>query len=242
MKILIISDIHANLTALEAVLEDANDVDATWCLGDVIGYGPDPNECVEVVRNLPNLVCLQGNHDKAAIGGIDTSTFNPKAQTAIRWTQQVLTSETKTYLEELPSLLEVEGVTLAHGSPRQPSWEYVMDTYTATMNFSHFETKSCLVGHTHFPVVFTLFENNSLVRARILSAGEEVSIAGRAILNPGSVGQPRDEDNRASYAIFDLEENTWTNHRVSYDIKAVQKRMKKAGLPKAHIQRLQLGW
>ncbi|MBS1250667.1 MAG: hypothetical protein MAG431_02262 [Chloroflexi bacterium] len=242
MKILIISDIHANLTALEAVLEDANDADGVWCLGDITGYGPDPNECIQVVRNLPHLVCLQGNHDKAAIGGIDTSTFNPKAQTAIRWTQKELSSASKAYLEDLPNVTEVEGVTIVHGSPRQPVWEYVMDVYTATINFDYFETENCFVGHTHFPVVFTLAESKNSVRAKILTAGEEVSLSGRAILNPGSVGQPRDEDNRASYGIFDLEKNTWTNHRVSYAIEAVQERMKRAGLPKAHIQRLGLGW
>lgn len=242
MKILIISDIHANLTALEAVLKDAGDVEAIWCLGDIVGYGPDPNECIEVVRDLPHIVCLQGNHDKASTGGIDTSTFNPKAQTAIRWTQKMLTAASNAYLEELPSSLQVDGVTLAHGSPRQPIWEYIMDVYTATINFDYFETKTCFVGHTHFPVVFILAENEKSVNAKILSPGEQISISGRAILNPGSVGQPRDEDNRASYAIFDLEKNTWTNHRVPYDFEAVQARMKKAGLPKAHIQRLGFGW
>ncbi len=242
MKILIISDIHANLTALEAVLKDAGDVDAAWCLGDTIGYGPDPNECIELVKNLPSLVCLQGNHDKAAIGGMDTSAFNPKAQAAVRWTQTVLTSASKSYLEKLPSTIEVDGVTLAHGSPRQPIWEYIMDVHTATMNFDYFKTDICFVGHTHFPVVFALDANKNSVKAQILLDGEEVSISERVILNPGSVGQPRDEDNRAAYAIFDIENMTWKSHRVSYDIQAVQARMKKAGLPEAHIQRLQLGW
>ena len=242
MKILIISDIHANSTALEAVLKDAGNVDAAWCLGDTIGYGPDPNECIEIVKNLPNLVCLQGNHDKASIGGMDTSSFNPKAQAAVRWTQTVLTSASKSYLEKLPSTIEVDGVTLAHGSPRQPLWEYIMDVHTATMNFDYFKTDICFVGHTHFPLVFALEENGNSVKAQILLDGEEVLISERIILNPGSVGQPRDEDNRAAYAIFDIENMTWKSYRVSYDIQAVQARMKKAGLPEAHIQRLQLGW
>ena len=242
MKILIISDSHANLTALRAVLEDAGPVDATWCLGDIVGYGPDPNECIEAVSSLPDLVCLQGNHDRAAIGGIDTSTFNPKAQTAIRWTQSVLSVDSKTYLEDLTASTQVSGVTLAHGSPRQPIWEYIMDIYTARLNFDYFDTHYCFVGHTHFPVIFSLFAEDKKVTGRILSAGEKYSITGRAILNPGSVGQPRDEDNRAAYAVFDPEEETWTSHRIPYDIKDVQERMKKAGLPNAHIKRLELGW
>jgi len=242
MKILVISDIHANLTALEAVLEDAGFVEATWCLGDIVGYGPDPNECITLVRHLPNIVCLLGNHDKAAIGQIDSSSFNPKAQAAIHWTQKTLTVSSKKYLEELGDSIQVNGVTIAHGSPRQPIWEYIMDVYTATLNFDYFETECCFVGHTHFPLVFTLDEDGKSVNAKMLSSGEQISISGRIILNPGSVGQPRDEDPRASYAIFDSENNTWTNHRVPYDIKAVQARMKKAGLPKAHIQRLGLGW
>ena len=242
MKILIISDIHANLTALEAVLEDAGDTDAVWCLGDIVGYGPDPNECVEIIRDLPNLVCLQGNHDRASVDLIDTVSFNPEAQVAIYWTQKTLTETTKTYLTELPNSIQVEGVTLAHGSPRQPVWEYIIDPYTATKNFDHFETDYCFVGHTHIPLIFTLFEGDKIARVNVCFRNEEFSIPKRAILNPGSVGQPRDEDPRSSYAIFDSENNTWSNHRAAYKVEAVQKRMRKVGLPKAHIQRLKFGW
>ncbi|MEA2007685.1 MAG: metallophosphoesterase family protein [Chloroflexota bacterium] len=242
MKILVISDIHANLTALEAVLKDAGDVDAVWCLGDIVGYGPDPNECVEIVRNLPNLVCLQGNHDQATVNIIDTSSFNPEAQASVHWTQKTLTETAKTYLEELPSRIQLEGVTLVHGSPRKPVWEYIIDPYTATKNFEYFETDYCFVGHTHIPLIFTLIENDNIARVNACTPNKQLVLPKRTIINPGSVGQPRDEDPRSAYAIFDSENNTWDNHRVAYKIKDVQERMRKAGLPKMHVRRLELGW
>ncbi len=242
MKILVISDIHANITALEAVLKNAGDVDAVWCLGDIVGYGPDPNECVETIRNLPNLVCLQGNHDQATVNIIDTASFNPEAQAAVYWTQKTLTESAKTYLKELPSHIQLEGVTLAHGSPRKPIWEYIIDPYTATKNFEYFETDYCFVGHSHIPLIFTLTENDRIARVNACTPNGEFTIPKRSIINPGSVGQPRDENPQAAYAIFDSENNTWDNHRVSYKVKEVQERMRKAGLSKMHIRRLELGW
>ena len=154
MRILIISDIHANLTALQTVLKAAGKFDATWCLGDLIGYGPDPNECVEVVRQLPNLTCILGNHDAAAINVIDTNSFNLDARTSIEWTQNRLTKESSTFLESLPQKVEIRDVTLVHGSPRYPIWEYLLDAQTATQNFEHFDTPYCFIGHSHLPVVF----------------------------------------------------------------------------------------
>ena len=156
MRILIISDLHANITALEAVLAEAGPVDACWCLGDLVGYGPDPNECIECVRGLPNLKCIIGNHDAAVLKQIDVDTFNPEARLAIIWTQKALTENNVAFLRLLPEKLEIGQVTLAHGSPRHPVWEYLLDRRTATLNFSYFGTPYGFVGHTHLPVLYSL--------------------------------------------------------------------------------------
>lgn len=242
MRILIISDIHANLTALEAVLAHAGEVDAVWCLGDLVGYGPDPNECVSRIRNLPGLVCLLGNHDAAALGQIDTDSFNPDARLAIHWTQEALTPESRDFLKTLPDKTVVEPVTLAHGSPRSPVWEYLLDTRTATANFDHFDTPYCLVGHTHLPVLYYLTDESRVARLMVPDAFMQIALAPRAIVNPGSVGQPRDRDPRAAYGLYDSNLNTFEFCRVPYKISAVQDRMKAAHLPERHIQRLAAGW
>jgi predicted phosphodiesterase len=242
MHILVISDIHANLTALEAVLNDAGDIDAAWCLGDLVGYGPDPNECIFRVRQLPKLICLLGNHDAAALGQIDLASFNPEARRAVLWTQEALNPGSIEYLRQLPEREQVGSVTLAHGSPRQPVWEYLLDTRTATQNFEHFTTPFCLVGHSHLPVVYHLGNGHTQAHLILPQAQLPMEITPRAILNPGSVGQPRDRDMRASYAIFDPDEQVWELHRVEYDISSVQKRMEQAALPRRHIQRLSAGW
>ena len=242
MRTLIISDIHANLTALEAVLADAGEIDAVWCLGDLVGYGPDPNECVARVRALPNLVCLIGNHDAAALKQIDIETFNVEARLAIRWTQLNLTDESLAFLQSLPEQTEVEQVTLAHGSPRQPVWEYLLDTRTATANFACFNTPYCFVGHTHLPVLYYLPDESRVARLVVPEPLMQLTLAPRAILNPGSVGQPRDRDPRAAYAIYEPDQNCWEYRRVAYDIQAVQTRMMETGLPERHIHRLTAGW
>jgi predicted phosphodiesterase len=242
MRILIISDIHSNLTALEAVLIDAEPYDATWCLGDLVGYGPDPNECIQRVRELPNLVCLIGNHDAAVIGNIDIDSFNQEARVVVRWTQHVLSDENERYLRGLPETQVNDSVTLAHGSPRQPVWEYLLDNRTATLNFDFFDTPFCFVGHSHLPVVFQLDKNRRLADLSIPEMEQPLEMRPRAIFNPGSVGQPRDRDPRAAYAIFDSDSLTWTCRRVDYEISRVQERMQVAGLPDRHIIRLSAGW
>jgi diadenosine tetraphosphatase ApaH/serine/threonine PP2A family protein phosphatase len=242
MRILVISDIHANSTSLEAVLADAGEFEAAWCLGDLVGYGPDPNECIARVRGLPNLVCLLGNHDAATLHQIDTDNFNPDARTAIEWTRQTLTPDAYAFLQSLPEKVVIELVTLAHGSPRQPVWEYLLDTRTASLNFNYFETPYCLVGHTHLPVVYYMPDETRTARLVVPEASMQVTLAPRAILNPGSVGQPRDRDPRAAYAILDTTQNTWEFRRVVYDISSLQKRMTAVGLPDRHIQRLASGW
>ncbi|HSQ18490.1 MAG TPA: metallophosphoesterase family protein [Anaerolineales bacterium] len=242
MKTLLLSDIHANLTALEAVLADAGNVEAVWCLGDLVGYGPDPNECVERVAALPNLRCVMGNHDAAALRQIEVDAFNPEARAALLWTQQRLSATNLTFLESLPEMVEVDQITLVHGSPRQPVWEYLLDTRTATINFDYFETLYCFVGHTHLPVIYYLPDDQRMAHLIVPENTTQVSLAPRAIINPGSVGQPRDRDPRAAYALLDMEDYTWEWHRVAYDIPSVQERMHQAKLPERHIVRLAAGW
>ncbi len=242
MRILIISDIHANLTALESVLEDAGDFDAAWCLGDLVGYGPDPNECIARVRQLPELKCVLGNHDAAALEQIDSAAFNPEARQAIQWTRDALTESSLIFLQQLPERIDLDHVTLVHGSPRQPVWEYLLDTFNATRCFEYFTTPYCLVGHTHLPIIYFLQSEHRLAQVYIPSANTRLALNERMIINPGSVGQPRDRDPRAAYAIYDSEEGIWECHRVAYDIAAVQNRMRAQGLPERHIQRLQVGW
>jgi predicted phosphodiesterase len=242
MRILVISDIHANLTAFQAVLSAAGEIDAVWCLGDLVGYGPDPNECIDLVRQLPNLICLFGNHDAAALKQIDTDTFNPDARMALQWTIQTLSMQSVAFLESLPDRVVVDQITLSHGSPRQPLWEYILDTRAATANFEHFDTPYCLVGHTHLPVLYYLPDEQRIARLIVPDSSMQLTLAPRAILNPGSVGQPRDRDPRAAYAIYEPGQNTWEYCRVPYNISAVQMRMEAAHLPERHIQRLSAGW
>ncbi|MDH5506909.1 MAG: metallophosphatase family protein [Anaerolineae bacterium] len=242
MRTLVISDIHANVIALDTVLEHAGEVDQIWCLGDVVGYGPNPNECIERLKEFPNLVCLLGNHDAAAVHKVDVTTFNPEARISIEWMQTQLTEESIEFINQLPEQKMIGEVTLAHGSPRQPTYEYLLDTRAASENFEHFNTSFCFVGHTHLPVLFSLEPEDFMSRLSIPLPNQVSTLQPRAIINPGSVGQPRDRDPRAAYAIFDTEENTWDYRRIEYDIPAVQERMLAAGLPERHISRLEAGW
>lgn len=242
MKYLIISDIHSNLTALKAVLADAANYDAVWVLGDIVGYGPDPNQCIEVVRALPNLVCLHGNHDAAVISQINEITFNPTAREAIQWTRDVISDENLAYLQELPKSSVVGEITLVHGSPREPIWEYLLDIRNATENFDYFDTPYCFFGHTHMPTIFSMQTNQEKASLFIPENNCQIKLEPRMILNPGSVGQPRDRNPRAAYAILDQENMIVHFNRVQYDIEDVQNRMHQAKLPLRHIQRLAEGW
>jgi diadenosine tetraphosphatase ApaH/serine/threonine PP2A family protein phosphatase len=242
MRILVISDIHANLTALDAVLEHAGTIDAAWCLGDLVGYGPDPNECIDRVRALPDLTCIIGNHDAAALEQIDSATFNPEARQALHWTQNALTEASLAFLKQLPERVDTPQVTLVHGSPRQPVWEYLLDTFNATRCFEHFKTPFCFVGHTHLPIIFYMQNEHNMAQLQVPEPDSAPTLLPRSIVNPGSVGQPRDRDPRAAYAIYDSDANRWDYRRVAYDIGAVQSRMTALGLPDRHIQRLAAGW
>ena len=291
MRILVISDIHANLTAFDAVLAQAEgEWDYVWCLGDVVGYGPDPNECLDRLRELPHR-CLLGNHDWAAIQGMEPHHFNDDARLSLHWTRQVLRDENADYLRSLASLLVISRFTLAHGSPREPIWEYIMDPTVAASNFAHFETPYCLVGHTHMPAIFeqenatasdatngaALVEEGAPALAEAAEAEESAlsvhtgasdtatnggtSVRGarvngarlrgaesltlqhhRLILNPGSVGQPRDANPAAAYAILDTLNGHWQQRRVLYDAHEVQERMRAHQLPERLAQRLIYGW
>jgi len=240
MRIMVFSDIHSNLTALEAVLAAAGNVDAYWCLGDLVGYGPDPNECIALVRDLPNLVCGRGNHDAATLGEVDQNTFNHEASLAITWTKRNLNAESQEFLLSLPERLLIDDITLVHGSPRNPVWDYIMDAMTAERMFQFFDTRICLVGHTHVPAIWKETESES-PKGLVLDY-QKVKILTKSILNPGSVGQPRDHDPRAAFAIFDPQESLWELRRVPYKIAEVQARIKKSGLPWRHALRLSEGW
>ncbi len=246
MRYLIISDIHANLTAFETVLADAGtlgrDYDYVWCLGDVVGYGPDPNECVDLLRSLPHL-CLAGNHDWAALGRLDVRTFNADARRAVTWTRDTLTDDNLNYLEKLPTTFVLGEFTLAHGSPREPVWEYILDPLIAALNFPHYQTPYCLVGHTHTPIIFEQINKQGECDSIAPVYSRQVSLNGaRRIINPGSVGQPRDSDPRAAYAILDAETQSWEFRRIPYDIRTVQARMQRVDMPERLITRLEHGW
>lgn len=243
MRILVISDIHANDTAFEAVLKDSGTVDETWCLGDLVGYGPDPNEVVERVREIPNLTCLLGNHDMAAIGSIPFDAFNGDARRTLEYHEKLLTAANMEFLRSLQSMLMVrEGASLVHGSPRDSVWEYILNTLSARLNFDHFTTEWCMVGHSHLQCMFRLNVQTDRVSLESIRPGEAVKLKPRLIMNPGSVGQPRDRDPRAAYAIYDTEAKTWEPRRATYDIPAVQKRIRSAKLPEKHAIRIAEGW
>ena len=243
MRIAILADIHANLNAFQAVL---NDIDVhggsneIWCLGDVVGYGPDPHDCIALGQKICKY-CVAGNHDRAAAGKIDTSDFNPRAAEANEWTSRQLSPEDITYLRNLPLTVEKGEFTLAHGSPRDPIWEYLFSATEAAENLDAFTTPYCLVGHTHQPLVFSFSKFRETTMTKLEHESEIVLGEKRLIINPGGVGQPRDGDPRASYGIYDSTIRTFTLYRISYDIKSVQERMREAGLPPMLIARLEVG-
>jgi diadenosine tetraphosphatase ApaH/serine/threonine PP2A family protein phosphatase len=242
MRYAIFSDIHANIIAFQAVLADIErrgGVDEFWCLGDIVGYGPDPHECIELLWGYPH-IAVAGNHDLGAVDKTTLANFNPDGVAALRWTKRHLQTTDRDYLSRLPATLVKDKFTLVHGSPRQPTWEYLLSTGLARENFGHFQTPFCLVGHTHLPA---LFKNE----AGIASAPKwqegigRLLDKGQLIINPGSVGQPRDGDPRASYAFYDSETGILRLHRVVYDIKEAQLRFLKAGLPVRLATRLEKG-
>ncbi len=242
MKILVMSDIHGNINALEAVLEDVGKVDKVWCLGDLVGYGPDPNDCIKRIRSLKNCICLMGNHDSAVLGNMDMEAFNRDARLSVEWNQKSITADNMKFLKSLPEKHVDDDVTLAHGSPRNPVWEYILDWQVAMTNFDHFDTSFCFVGHTHIPVIFQMLEEELGSQLQILSPMGPIELSGKAIVNPGSVGQPRDRDPRASFALYDTESKIWEPRRVAYNLTEIQERITSFGLPERNAIRLADGW
>jgi predicted phosphodiesterase len=240
MRVAVISDVHANYHALEAVLEqiDAERVDAVWCLGDVVGYGPLPNECCDVVRERSD-VCLVGNHDLVALGRLSVSDFNDEAAAAAVWTAEVLTEESRTFLEGLQPLGAAEGVDLYHASARDPVWEYVLTEEAAQATLELSKAPLVLVGHSHVALSITMANDD--VEGGLAPAGATVELEGRWLLNPGSVGQPRDGDPRAAWLLLDLERMFAAFQRVPYSIEQTQSEMRERGLPGILAARLARG-
>jgi len=240
MRVAVLSDIHSNIVALEAVLAAAGPVDAVWHLGDVVGYGPDPDAVVAKLAEV-GAVGVRGNHDTAtAIDPGLLDWFNPDARAAAEWTARVMSAGTRTWLAALPER-RVEGdVTLVHGSPRDPLWEYVTSVPVARANLAALETPVGLHGHTHVPIAFR--DDDGRVEAISPTDGSGLTLDdARTLLNPGSVGQPRDGDPMASWLVLDTEGRRCTWHRVAYDVPAVQKAMAAAGLPPRLAARLSFG-
>ena len=245
MRALILSDIHANLEALEAVLDDAQargGFDVIWCLGDTVGYGPDPGACIDRIREF-ELVAVAGNHDHAAVGLIDASDFNDAAKFAANWTAKQVDVEQCDYLKSLPMVSVQDQFTLVHGSLRDPIVEYLLDRNSAVGTLALMETNYCLVGHSHIPFLCCEIEDDP-ENPEFTEFPEDEPVAlghERRIINPGGVGQPRDRDSRPSYAIFDSDQTSIQRHRVTYDIAKTQKKMKAADLPPRLIDRLDHG-
>lgn len=242
MRILLLSDIHANIIALETVLAHAPAYDAVWCLGDVVGYGPAPNECVARLRGLDALT-LKGNHDEAVLGNLPLSQFRGSARQALGWTARVLSNENCEWLQTLvpKRVLTEYDVTLVHASPREPIWEYIEDQDLALENFPHFDTSFCFFGHTHQPVAYRLRAAERILNVDYLPERHPYQLLPKLLLNPGSVGQPRDGDRRAAYALYDTGSQILTHYRIEYNIAATQRAMADAGLPHSLIDRLAQG-
>ena len=243
MRIAVLSDIHANLPALEAVAEDLPPVDEVWVLGDTVGYGPQPNEVIAMLQGMGARSVL-GNHDGAAIGTVDVAYFNPDARAAIEWTAAALDANARSYLAALPEVRADGDLTAVHGSPRDPIWEYITGPAIAAANLGAFETRLCLFGHTHLPVAFRAIDSG--VDATIGLPGTEARLGlERAMLNPGSVGQPRDGLRDAAYAVLELngspEDDAFEFRRIAYDIDRTQRLMREAGLPMRLMERLGYG-
>jgi diadenosine tetraphosphatase ApaH/serine/threonine PP2A family protein phosphatase len=225
--------------ALDAVLAAAGPVDAIWHLGDVVGYGPDPDGVVDRLRSL-GAIGVRGNHDAAAVGGSEIDWFNPDARRAMEWTRSAISRPTAEWLTALPERRTIDGIELVHASPREPIWEYITSVSVARANLAVLAGPIGLHGHTHVPVAW--LEDGGRVDLVQAEADDLLELGGRrALVNPGSVGQPRDGIPAASYLILDPAAGRMTWHRVAYDVAAVQRAMRAAGLPSSLSARLTVG-
>ncbi|MEA2020463.1 MAG: metallophosphoesterase family protein [Patescibacteria group bacterium] len=238
MKYLLIADIHGNNTALKAVFENATSFDEVLVLGDFVGYGPRPNKCVETIQQH-KIRAVKGNHDAAVLGNIDLSWFNTATRDALEITQKLLSRKTWLFLKKLPLTRVIDNqLTLVHGSPRKPLTEYIRGEYSVKANVGYLSTFITLVGHTHVPTVYENSDNNI---KKLRTADIKLDSDSQYIVNPGSVGQPRDGDPRASYALLDLDSDKLIFKRVTYDIQSVQKEMRSLGFPNPLQRRLSHG-
>jgi diadenosine tetraphosphatase ApaH/serine/threonine PP2A family protein phosphatase len=242
MRYAVLSDVHANLEALEVVLADVaiRSPEAIICLGDFVGYGPDPNACVQRLRGVL-AGAVVGNHDLAALERTDVTVFNPYARAAILWTRDQLTDDARAYLGDLPPQLRRPAFLAVHGSPRDPTDEYLFDAATAKESFESVEFRLGLVGHTHVPAVF--IDDGERVQLVLLASDDPLELrpANRYIINVGSVGQPRDGDPRAAYLWLDEGNSRAQLVRLAYPIGRTQEKMRAAGLPEVLAERLTFG-
>jgi predicted phosphodiesterase len=240
MRFALISDVHSNLEALEAVLKDIRKRkrEAIFFLGDAVGYGPNPNECLEMLRDNCK-VLLAGNHDWAAIGRAEIEYFNEYAKAAVLWTREVLSEKNRKFIDTLPlqKRMKKENALLVHSSPKEPeAWHYLLTLWDAEINFHYFDERICVIGHSHLPFVIERLPSGEMItynhKAKL---GENE----RYIINSGSVGQPRDRDPRACYALLDDDKVEFI--RVEYNTKETQRKMHAAGLPLPLIERISRG-
>ncbi len=245
MRLMVFSDIHGNLEALQSVLSDAakRNVHRSICLGDMVGYGPYPNECIELVRGLKNCRCLAGNHDLAALWDTSPYGMSSAAKEAILWTMEQLSSDNKEYLGSLPDRLDLADMVFVHANPYNPrGWRYVMDRKYALRSFAATSCRHLFIGHSHRPLVIT---RRHLFAVDLQAAAGSIKIAvndtRRRIINCGSIGQPRDRDSRSCYLIFDSRTQVLEFYRVEYDTEKTAKAIQAAGLPSSLSRRLLKG-
>jgi predicted phosphodiesterase len=243
MKYAIFSDVHSNLEALSAVLGyfKKKKANSYICCGDITGYGPNPNECIQEVSSLPGLSIVTGNHDAASCGIKDIEWFNEYARAAILWTENQLTGNNRKYISRLPEKFTVRNMTVVHGSPRSPIDEYLLAVTQTRENMEYFDTQICLVGHSHIPFVFS--KNKEDDNFRIITDDKTIKIDPdtKYIINVGSVGQPRDENPLACCVFYDTDIEEIKFYRLEYDIKTTQEKMVSHHLPSYLIERLTYG-
>jgi diadenosine tetraphosphatase ApaH/serine/threonine PP2A family protein phosphatase len=245
LRAAVLSDIHSNRHALEAVLTavDEAGVDQIWCLGDMVGYGAEPDACTALIRERSS-TCLVGNHDLALLGAIDVSTFSETAAAAVEWTRANVSDETLEFLGTLDPAASRNGVGLFHASPRDPVWEYVLSTDQAEAGLEAQEERVGLIGHSHIALFFVQPPGARPGHAQGAQAGDGAEIdlsEGEWLLNPGSVGQPRDGDPRAAWLELDTERWLGRYHRVPYEIEGAAAAILAAGLPSVLAERLEVG-